>query len=147
MNRKIVFFIFFSLFLPTPELPNPHPPYPRALRIGVMYSRDRVDHVQTHLDATVGVIGPVLGQTAHAIITVTQQFDAQTRVFLGQTVEPTQRSRVYYLNTVKYHTRVRSTHLANSSLSSLTSSWAVHWSDRLVKPQMSANKMLRERIL
>lgn len=34
-------------------------------------------------------------------------------------------------------------YLAKSSLSSLTSSCAVHWSDRLVNPQMSANKMLQ----
>ena len=35
------------------------------------------------------------------------------------------------------------TYLAKSSLRSLTSSSAVHWSDRVVKPQMSANKMLK----
>lgn len=34
-------------------------------------------------------------------------------------------------------------YLANSSLRSRTSSWAVHWSERLVNPQMSANKMLK----
>ena len=36
----------------------------------------------------------------------------------------------------------RDSYLANSSLSSRTSSSAVHWSDRLVKPQMSAKRML-----
>jgi len=53
-----------------------------------VYSRYSVDHVQTHLDATVGVVRPVLGKTAHTVITVSQQFDSQTRVFLSQSVEP-----------------------------------------------------------
>lgn len=36
------------------------------------------------------------------------------------------------------------TDLAKSSLSRRTSSSAVHWSDREVKPQMSANRMLEQ---
>ena len=35
-----------------------------------------------------------------------------------------------------------SSNLPKSSFSSLTSSWAVHWEAKLVKPTMSANKML-----
>lgn len=34
---------------------------------------------------------------------------------------------------------------ANSSFSVMTSSCAVHWDARLVKPSMSANSMLQER--
>lgn len=34
---------------------------------------------------------------------------------------------------------------ANSSFSVMTSSWAVHWDARLVKPSMSANSMLQKR--
>ena len=34
---------------------------------------------------------------------------------------------------------------AKSSLSVMTSSWAVHWEARLVKPSMSANRILRTR--
>ena len=33
-------------------------------------------------------------------------------------------------------------YLANNSFKSLTSSSAVHWSERLVKPQISANNIL-----
>ena len=35
---------------------------------------------------------------------------------------------------------------ANSSLSILTSSWAVHWEDSLVNPSMSAKRILPEKI-
>lgn len=37
-----------------------------------------------------------------------------------------------------------SSNFPKSSLSSLTSSWAVHWEAKLVKPTMSANRMLSE---
>lgn len=37
-----------------------------------------------------------------------------------------------------------SSNLPKSSLSSLTSSWAVHWEARLVKPTMSAKRMLQD---
>lgn len=35
-----------------------------------------------------------------------------------------------------------SSNFPNSSFSSFTSSWAVHWEARLVKPTISANRML-----
>ena len=38
-----------------------------------------------------------------------------------------------------------SSNFPKSSLRSLTNSWAVHWEARLVKPTMSAKRMLRER--
>lgn len=37
-----------------------------------------------------------------------------------------------------------SSNFPNSSFSSLTSSWAVHWEARLVKPTISANRMLQQ---
>jgi len=64
----------------------------------VVHSRYGVDHVQTHLDATVGVVRPVLGQTAHTVITVSQQFDSQTRVFLSQSVEPIHKPPIEHIN-------------------------------------------------
>lgn len=41
-------------------------------------------------------------------------------------------------------TVANSSNLPKSSLSSFTSSWAVHWDARPVKPTMSANRMLQE---
>lgn len=38
-----------------------------------------------------------------------------------------------------------SSNFPKSSFSSLTSSWAVHWEARLVKPTMSANRMLQQK--
>lgn len=38
-----------------------------------------------------------------------------------------------------------SSNFPNSSFSSLTSSWAVHWEARLVKPTISANRMLQQK--
>jgi len=48
----------------------------------VFYSRDGLDHVDAHLHAAVGVVGPGFGQPGHAIVTITQNFDPETVVLL-----------------------------------------------------------------
>ena len=49
-------------------------------------SRYGLNHVHAHLDAAVGVVGPRLRQTGHAVITIAQNLDPQTVVFLGRKV-------------------------------------------------------------
>ena len=60
----------------------------RLLLINWVYSRDGVDHVEAHFHAALRVIRPRLRQPAHAVVAVAQQFDPQTMVLGGQSVEP-----------------------------------------------------------
>lgn len=52
--------------------------------------------------------------------------------------------RLYMKRALVALTVASSSNFPKSSLSSLTSSWAVHWEAKLVKPTMSANRMLSE---
>lgn len=47
------------------------------------------------------------------------------------------------VNNLNYFIKQMNKYLAKSSFKSLTSSSAVHWSDNVVKPQISANKILK----
>lgn len=42
----------------------------------IKYLRDRVDHVQSHLHATAGVIRARLRQTRHAVVTIAENFNS-----------------------------------------------------------------------
>lgn len=46
------------------------------------HSRYGVDHVQTHLDAAVGVVSLGLGQSGHTVVTIPQDFNPATVVLL-----------------------------------------------------------------
>lgn len=46
--------------------------------------RDSLYHVQPHLHTAVGVVGPRLRQTRHAVVAVSQNLDPQTVVLLSQ---------------------------------------------------------------
>lgn len=47
------------------------------------YSRDGVDHVQSHLYAAVGVVGLGLGQAGYAVVTVSQDLNTPAVVLLS----------------------------------------------------------------
>ena len=46
---------------------------------------DGLDHAEAHLHAAVGVVGAWLRQAGHAVVTISQDFDSQTVVFLKHT--------------------------------------------------------------
>lgn len=46
--------------------------------------RDSLYHVQPHLHTAVGVVGPRLRQTRHAVVAVSQNLDPQTVVLLSR---------------------------------------------------------------
>jgi peptidyl-tRNA hydrolase len=44
--------------------------------------RNRVNHIQSHLDATVGVVGTWLWQSGDAVVAVAQDFNPQAVIIL-----------------------------------------------------------------
>lgn len=145
------------------------------LALCFLYSRDGLDHVDAHLHAAVGVVSPRFRQSRHTIITIAQNFNTQTVVFLGKGEETVIKQKGVWgekqwrfdqsgckinLPPSKEHSKkckatgertprdlltdASLSKRAKSSLSVMTSSWAVHWEARLVKPSMSANRILRQ---
>lgn len=47
-----------------------------------MYLRNRVNHIQAHFNGTFRMVGSWFGQTATAIITVSENFYSQTMMIL-----------------------------------------------------------------
>ena len=54
----------------------------------IVHWLDGFDHVESHLDGAVGMVGSGVGQSADAVVAVAEQLDAQTGVVGGQFVEP-----------------------------------------------------------
>lgn len=117
------------------------------------YSRYGLDHVNAHLYTAVGVVSAGLRQSGNAIITITQDFNTQTVVFLrkGETIKDDRHKIKGQLKVSEEMsentgcvllTDASLSKRAKSSLSVMTSSWAVHCEARLVKPSISANRML-----
>ena len=54
----------------------------------VLYSLDRVDHVEAHFHRVTSVVRRSLWKAAHAIIAIAQDLDPQAIVVAGQLIEP-----------------------------------------------------------
>ena len=50
--------------------------------------RNGVNHIDAELDAAVRMVGPRVGDAAHAVVAVAQQLDAQAVMLPRQLVEP-----------------------------------------------------------
>lgn len=115
------------------------------------HSRDGLDHVDPHLHAAVRVVPARLRQPRHAVVAVPQDLDAQAVVLLGGGGGGTDTGRsggalgppAPLPASVPPLTAANLSKRAKSSLSVITSSWAVHCEARLVKPSMSAKRMLQ----
>ena len=56
-----------------------HVAYRRSLPLDEV---DGLDHVESELDAAVGVVGAGHGESGHAVVAVAQQLDSKTTRFL-----------------------------------------------------------------
>ncbi len=59
---------------------------------------DDADHAEGHLDARVGVVLTWLGQSAHAVVAVTEDLDPQAVVPLRQSAAPQEKKAILLLS-------------------------------------------------
>lgn len=114
------------------------------------HKRDGPDggaHVQPHLNTVPGVVGDGVRQSRHTVVTVPQDLDAQTPVFLQTSTashSQTGRKCIGVGPVQVIFTLAMSSNLPKSLLSTATSSCGEHELASLVKPTMSAYKMLHK---
>ena len=86
---------------------------------------------------------PRIRDAANAVVAVAEQFDSQAVVLVRKLVKPARGIVVgRQLKSTSIMIIFGILNLAKSSLRSRISSSAVHWADKTVKPQMSANNIL-----
>jgi len=54
---------------------------------GYGYSRDGVNHIETHFDGTMGVIRTGFWESGDAVVTIAQQLNAQTMMLRSQSIK------------------------------------------------------------